>query len=345
MGLRPLLVALLAAAATATPASAQGVASAAYVALGDSYASGEGAPASAYLPGTVARDPATGGLSTTGCHRASTAWPLLVAARAGLGTPAFVACSGAVAEDLFGTDRTYAAVGEIEPPQADAVTAATRLATISIGGADAGFTEVLTACLTLPVARRGAGCGGPGSAAWRAAERGLAAVEGGMPTPSLIASPVTGLVGVLSALGGRLPQGGTLMVVGYPRLFATAPRAFARHGACRVGVTPLRTPVVVTRSDARFLNRVALRLNRAAHRSAQTAQIWLGNWYLTNTIAVRYVGVDGAFAGHRLCDPDPWITRLRLTATGAPIRTSFHPDARGHEAYAGVVTARLPARP
>jgi lysophospholipase L1-like esterase len=85
-----------------------------YVALGDSYASGAGA--GSYVDGS--------------CRRSSNAYPAL----RGKEFPSFkfVACSGATTKSLRSQLR--------------ALTPATTLVTITIGGNDLGFVDVLTTC-------------------------------------------------------------------------------------------------------------------------------------------------------------------------------------------------------
>jgi lysophospholipase L1-like esterase len=88
-----------------------------YVALGDSYSSGLGA----------------GSYGTSGsCKRSSNAYPQLwVNAHAGTQF-SFVACSGARTSDVLN--------------QASAVTSSTTMVTVTVGGNDAGFTDVITTC-------------------------------------------------------------------------------------------------------------------------------------------------------------------------------------------------------
>jgi lysophospholipase L1-like esterase len=88
-----------------------------YVALGDSYSSGLGA----------------GSYGTSGsCKRSANAYPQLWA-NAHAGTQfTFVACSGARTNDVLS--------------QANSITSSTTLVTVSVGGNDAGFVDVITTC-------------------------------------------------------------------------------------------------------------------------------------------------------------------------------------------------------
>jgi lysophospholipase L1-like esterase len=105
-----------------------------YVALGDSYSSGEGNP------------PFEGGK----CDRSTTdAYPVLLNKQLGTdpSVPYFFACSGAKIADILSNSQ-YAGV----PPQIENVDTSTALITLSIGGNDAGFAPILKICLKDAVA-------------------------------------------------------------------------------------------------------------------------------------------------------------------------------------------------
>lgn len=110
-----------------------------YVALGDSYSSGVGADVykspvgvnagnidmASYEPATV----------TNQCFRNAHAYPRTVATQTGRGL-SFVACSGATITDIFNGKSG-------EPSQLDALSVNTRLVTLTAGGNDAGFMDVM----------------------------------------------------------------------------------------------------------------------------------------------------------------------------------------------------------
>jgi lysophospholipase L1-like esterase len=100
------------------PAQAAGPA---YVALGDSYSAGNGA-------GNY--------ISTSGdCHRSNSAYPALWASAHSPSSFTFAACSGAVTSDVLNS-------------QLGGLNSSTGLVTITIGGNDAGFSDVITTCVT-----------------------------------------------------------------------------------------------------------------------------------------------------------------------------------------------------
>ena len=105
------LVALLAAAAPASAADR-------YVALGDSYSSGTGTRSYTL---------------NSGCQRGIYAYPYLLAQQRANTSLVFVACSGATTTDLMNN-------------QIASVTSATSLVSVTIGGNDAGFSDVIVEC-------------------------------------------------------------------------------------------------------------------------------------------------------------------------------------------------------
>ncbi|MBT2211559.1 MULTISPECIES: SGNH/GDSL hydrolase family protein [Actinomadura] len=120
---RPCLIALGVAAFTAGSLALPATASAAgpdYVALGDSYSSGTGA-------GDY--DPASGD-----CNRSANAYPKLWAASHSTGSFRFAACSGATTDTV--------ASGQL-----DSLNSSTDLVSITVGGNDAGFSDVMQVCV------------------------------------------------------------------------------------------------------------------------------------------------------------------------------------------------------
>ncbi|WNZ12750.1 SGNH/GDSL hydrolase family protein [Streptomyces sp. 11x1] len=104
----------------ATAQASQQAAATGYVALGDSYSSGVGA--GSYLS------------SSGDCKRSTRAYPYLWAAANAPSSFAFTACSGA---------RT----GDVLASQLGPLGAGTGLVSVSVGGNDAGFADVMTTCV------------------------------------------------------------------------------------------------------------------------------------------------------------------------------------------------------
>jgi lysophospholipase L1-like esterase len=151
----------------ASPASAE--AAERYVALGDSYASGTGT-------GTTADD--------APCRRSASAYPALLAAERPAAESVFVACSGAATADVLAE-------------QVAALTRSTTRVTISVGGNDVGFGDLISECI-----RRDC-------TAELAAARAAAA--------SILEPRLDELY---AAVRARVAPSARVVVVGYPRLFS-----------------------------------------------------------------------------------------------------------------------------
>ncbi|MGW0625024.1 SGNH/GDSL hydrolase family protein [Streptomyces sp. NPDC002758] len=108
------------AALTGAAATAQ-AATGGYVALGDSYSSGVGA--GSYID------------SSGSCDRSTKAYPYLWNAAHAPSSFAFNACSGAVTTDVINN-------------QLGSLSSSTALVSLTIGGNDAGFADVMTTCVT-----------------------------------------------------------------------------------------------------------------------------------------------------------------------------------------------------
>lgn len=155
-------------AAAAAPAAAAAVTQ--YVALGDSYSSGVGT--GSYLP------------DGTSCQRSTYAYPALLAASAGWELT-FRACSGATVADVTG--------------QLSSLSAGTDRVSLSVGGNDAGFADVLTECAM------------PG---WMSNCNG--AID---DAQAIVRNTLPARLGSLYGdLRNRAPNA-QVVVVGYPRLF------------------------------------------------------------------------------------------------------------------------------
>src|SRR4051812_3355519 len=115
-----LLAAGLALTGATTAQASQLAATGGYVALGDSYSSGVGA--GSYIS------------SSGDCKRSTKAHPYLWAAAHSPSSFDFTACSGA---------RT----GDVLANQLTPLSATTALVSVSIGGNDAGFADVMTTCV------------------------------------------------------------------------------------------------------------------------------------------------------------------------------------------------------
>jgi lysophospholipase L1-like esterase len=153
--------------AAAAPAAAPTIS---YAALGDSYSSGVGAPP----------------YDSSGCSRSQRSYPpLWVAARGAVTTFRFVACGGAETADVLANQIT-------------ALDAGTDLVSITIGGNDAGFADIMITCQF-----------GSEAACSSAVAGARAFMTGELPGR---------LDRTYAAIDARAPTA-RLVVLGYPRLF------------------------------------------------------------------------------------------------------------------------------
>ncbi|MFZ4183997.1 SGNH/GDSL hydrolase family protein [Streptomyces pseudogriseolus] len=177
---------------TAAQASAQ-AAPGPYVALGDSYSSGVGA--GSYIS------------SSGDCKRSTKAHPYLWAAANSPSSFSFTACSGARTGDVLS--------GQLGP-----LSASTALVSISIGGNDAGFADVMTTC----VLQSDSSC--------------LSRIA---TARAFVDSTLPGrLDGVYTAIRDRAPNA-HVVVLGYPR--------FYRLGTSCIGLSETKRKAINDASD------------------------------------------------------------------------------------------------
>jgi hypothetical protein len=109
---------------------AAGASAATYTALGDSYASGPLIPNQSLNP--------------LGCLRSDHNYAHLAAAAKGL-TLTDVSCSGATTNDMTETQNVEPGPN---PPQFNGLNAGTNIVSVTIGGNDIGFSEIIEGCIT-----------------------------------------------------------------------------------------------------------------------------------------------------------------------------------------------------
>ncbi|ASU86362.1 SGNH/GDSL hydrolase family protein [Nocardiopsis gilva YIM 90087] len=160
-----------------------------YVALGDSYSSGDGA--GDYLPGTA---------KSGGCWRSANAYPQrILSAYDFAGDLGFVACSSQKGRAMLKE------VGSADS-QLDRITPHTSLITLGVGGNDLGFTPVLRTCMVrLPLVEADA-CTGQEKDVEKRMEKFKATFDD-----------------LLAEIRDRAPDA-RVVVLGYPRLFPAKPQ-------------------------------------------------------------------------------------------------------------------------
>jgi len=235
------------------PAAAETTAAAGkYVALGDSYASGLGA----------------GSYGDSGsCKRSANAYAQLWANSHAPSAFSFVACSGAVTSDVLAN-------------QVSAITADTELVTISIGGNDAGFADVMTDC----------NLGSDQSCVDRNAE-----------AQAFAQSELPGrLDGVYTEIRNRAPSA-QVVVLGYPHIYQL-------NGDCAVGLSETKrgainssadvlADVTAGRASAFGFTFVDARSSFAGHEICSAGDWWLNSvtWPIEESYHPTASGQQGGY--------------------------------------------------
>lgn len=310
--------------AVLSPSAASAVASLAYLALGDSFSSGEGELDDAFYKKTTNN-------AVDSCHVSARAYSSLVAHTWGLGQGGNVACSGAVTADVYGATEYMGQGGraksivssaderkatesrslsELQPGivrQLDFVTQYTPgLVFIGIGGNDAGLMSKLKACV------------GFDTCEWAEnAEKRLA-------TAYEMKEVYLKLRTVLKSIKAASPQSNVL-VVGYPRVInetASAP--------CGVLLGKL-----LNAKERQFMDESIKYLNSLLEAAASSE-------------GATFASIEDAFLGHRLCDQkQDAMNGIRWGDDVAPVAQlpllkiigaeSFHPTPTGHVLSAAAI--------
>lgn len=270
-----------------------------YVALGDSFQSGEGAY---HYASNTDRD-------GNYCHRSENAYPQLLAKRGVVNLDLdFRACSGALIDDLT-TDE----VREKIPPydegaQLDALGPDTKLVTVGIGGNDAGFADVIKNCvvadsigtwLTNHLSFLGAAC------------KDLLGDQVNDKLDSLDHGDIhKKLVRLYRDIRKQAPYA-RVVVVSYPRFFNLD------------GGDVFHLCEGIRAQSAQMLNDAVIQ----ADGSIGVAAVRAG---------FDYVNMQDVLDGHEQCDDDPAINGLRWISPSKGISApeSYHPNKLGHKLMA-----------
>ena len=282
-----------------------------YVAMGDSYSSGEGNPGP-----TGSQWLSTSGASWSGddgCHRSAAAYP--VAVKNLLPSTKFlppmgfrfVACSGALTPDIWNYNAPFNNSANGNEGLQDGWTADlanARIVTISIGGNDLHFEDILTNCI---VGAPLHSCDAGSNDGWIA------------KLNANIATLQASLVKTYRHIETLAPHA-ALYVVGYPYLVPPKPSKLQQNVTCPVKMAGLSSSGVGYLAD----NEVAL--NTMIQGAASQA-------------GAHFVDLnsgDGSFDGHSVCAGNPWVSGPKY-----PTAYSFHPNAKGQAAMAKLVWAAI----
>jgi lysophospholipase L1-like esterase len=297
-----------------------------YVALGDSYSSGEGVPPFFDTP------------PAPPCHRSQKAYPELILNRQHAPSNVdFHACSGATIRDFY--QNQY----PTEPPQLDDLNGpAPTLVTLGVSGNDIQFRDIATACTDVtPLIMNIAGSYNKN---YQKNCRNVFASR----TNSLINGLTTGIFNQHDNQSYSLPvlyrdirehaPQAKVFVVGYPNPLPTNV-----NGDCTANIMredpnnthgllfgPYQVAFTIHKDDAAWMSKVVARLN-------STIQI--------NALDAGFSFVDNSHTmdGHDICGNQPWVHGVTLydNSDDPPSPYSFHPNQQGQAALAEQIAKNI----
>ena len=309
-----------------------------YTAMGDSYSSGEGT--GDFLEGTDT--------SINQCHQSPHAYPALLDLSQLIGSLTFVACSGSVTDDIYNANHQLytGSDGYLVPAQlcgtqgatdcspggSPPISPSTKVVTLTIGGNDTGFKQVLTSCVQADLVyfHMGGKCMNDATLTQQTQAR-MNALAGTAAATTPDGHTIHRLTDVLSAIHQAAPYAHVYMA-GYPVLFGKSFR-----GSCTVGNIVIMglagapsggilAPGTISKNDATYLNGLAKQLNGIIKSAVKSS----GKW-------ATYVDPTTRFAGHGFCDSQvSWLNPLNTTVdpSGVPSYVnpfSFHPTVTGQQ--------------
>jgi len=299
---------------TATPGSYQ-FTLLSYVAMGDSYSAGVGAG-----------DYLTGNKTLVGhdCLQSPHSYPELVDKDLGddpgyIYDPfVFVACNGATILDFLraqgpGVPAQLSYIDGTDGAASDWV----GLVTLTVGGNDADFANVMAYCAVRP------------SYFPSCQAKFGKIVDADLRTMEV---RLADLYTTIKRLPSLAPTA-RVLVLGYPRFFPNDQAKDCWTGFA--GVAPDDVPYLAyfQPSDMKWINASIKRLDDEIRAAAAAA-------------GITYVNAYNAFNGHELCQPNPWLNRVVYYDTSAGIKhlaqTSFHPNAAGQRALAKAAETAIP---
>jgi hypothetical protein len=259
--------------------------SATFVALGDSYSSGEGIPGSG--PDQWLNTSGIPWSSKDGCDRSALAYPLLVAQSLGVTSSfQFRACSGAVTGSTYdasaftkGSPSVLLGKKDFEASQLTSLSSATKVVSLTVGGDDLGFAKVLAACAGVMVkegplsdvfASRAPGASQAKCNSDLAQSQSIATSISTSP-PSLEGALVDTYTQILNAAPNA-----ALFVLNYPQFFSTSSvsKFCPLTGAIRVG--PASLYLGISSSQLSGINNLEVELNTDIATAIQQVNQTLG---------------------------------------------------------------------
>ncbi len=271
-----------------------------YVALGDSFSSGEGDPPF---------------VDATACNRSAVAYPRVNGLNPNLTLQLdkFVACSGAQTTHVLNgwNDSTH-----YEPSQVSALSSGSpKVATITIGGNDILFSDFAKSCVTDTCNFN--------SAAYNAS---LTKINGTLGTS--LTTTYKKLLEVTKTAGTKV------YVLGYPQVIAN--KAITDPGDARCPYMYESVPVASGRywEDARAARDIVTKLNTKISDTVNAVRaLDADNQRL---VFVSATGTNSPFAGHEVCGTgESYFNNVDQALNG--FAYVFHPNEKGQAAYAQLV--------
>lgn len=286
-----------------------------YLAMGDSYISGEGAYS--YITGTDT--------NTNHCHLSLVSYPFLVSKRLNFNSGHSVACSGAVNWDIVNNDMEYSGqdkagvkrrslqdgdllriYSEYKPGQITQLDfvgySQPKAITISISGNDIGFSTILRRCLEPDTC--------------------YSTYEDRVELVRQINTTLPKLLNTYQAIKNTAPPGAKIYAVGYPQLAKAT-------GDCAVNVR-------LNAQELDFASQLISYLDTVIKTATQKA-------------GVGYIDTQNAFDGHKMCETKTSNVAVNgITAgsdqpdfLGGPLgNETYHPNALGHQMLADAVVGQ-----
>jgi lysophospholipase L1-like esterase len=213
-----------------------------------------------------------------------------------------------------------------EPRQLQWLGPKTRLATLTIGGNDAHFGDVITTCFEHAVAGGAAGTGGSTGLGIVALALSSCRLQWNARVNAAIKAMgsnhhgnAQSLAQLYAVVANDSPNA-RILVAGYPRFFPASPPSTCATGA--IGSFSKDTMV--------WIDQEILKMDQTIKVAVGSADIGL------HSSRVQYVDTYNALSGHERCTATPWLNGIIRGRSNA-IAGSFHPNSQGHRAIAKLV--------
>jgi lysophospholipase L1-like esterase len=288
---------------------------ASYVALGDSFSAGSGS----FNPDIDEH-----------CKRSSNNYAYYIKNHSTTitETPDVVACHGAVTADIMPSLQDIS--------QSEMVGLNTDHVTLTIGGNDVGFEEVLKKCVNpdgfIPLF--GYGCSNESSVTDAVTQR-MEALAGHSTVPRYEpkGKEIHSIKNVLTEITTAAPNA-EVYIAGYPKLFADNPLNFESDPdapstfSCDVSSASGYDPITIDYADATWMNSKADELNTIINDAVEVLKL--------QGKKVHYVS-PGNFDGHGLCDSaTSWLNGVEIVNAALEISPhSMHPTVSGYSSGYG----------